>query len=609
MDDFKYYLGIETTGGATWSPDSKRIAFVYDAPGNLQVYSVEAKKALSWPEKKTFSEDRCTNPRFLKTGEIIFQTDKGGNENFQVYMINKNNGIIKVTDYPNSKILINYITDNHVYVSANIRDKRSFGIYRFSTSFFELEEVISPDEGLYRIGTIDKEEKKIAIVRPSSNVHTEILIYDMETRQVNKLTEKNFEEHAVWSPVKFLTENKLLVVTDYQNDFRKLGILTLSGKFDPLDAKSPYDITSIDWSYEDDAIFFSENREGYNVLFQTIITENGMTEKKEIPLPFKGVIVQGDTRSFTKGISRSPDGNWLAVTLSSSTEPTSIWIYDLKEREWYRITQPSTAGLDRNAFSKEELLRYKSFDGLEIPYFRYLPRSSMPKGGFPAILMIHGGPEAQFRPTFNPIIQFYLSAGFAVIAPNIRGSAGYGRKYLDADNKEKRLDAIRDIAELAKHLKNEDNEINGEKLVIYGGSYGGFAVLSCLTEYPDLWKAGVDIVGISDFVTFLKNTAAWRRKLREAEYGSLEDDYETLVKISPIHKVDRIKAPLFIIQGDNDERVPLSESIQIYESLQKRGIETRLLRFADEGHGVVKLKNKIKAYPEVLNWLQEIVNR
>ncbi|TFH04083.1 MAG: S9 family peptidase, partial [Candidatus Thorarchaeota archaeon] len=152
-----------------------------------------------------------------------------------------------------------------------------------------------------------------------------------------------------------------------------------------------------------------------------------------------------------------------------------------------------------------------------------------------------------------------------------------------------------------------DKEIDGNRLAIIGGSYGGFAVLSAMTEHPDLWRAGVDIVGISNFVTFLRNTAAWRRSLREAEYGRLEHDLETLEKISPINKIDKIAAPLLIIQGDNDERVPLSESIQMYEKLKEKGLQVELMRFADEGHGLAKLNNKIKAYSRVVQWLQEIV--
>jgi dipeptidyl aminopeptidase/acylaminoacyl peptidase len=206
-------------------------------------------------------------------------------------------------------------------------------------------------------------------------------------------------------------------------------------------------------------------------------------------------------------------------------------------------------------------------------------------------------------------VQFFLSEGFAVVAPNIRGSSGYGRKYLDLDNVEKRLDSIHDIEQLALHLRAPKYNIDTGNLVIYGGSYGGFSVLSSLTEYPDLWKAGVDLFGISNFVTFLKNTAPWRRALREAEYGSLERDLEVLERISPINKVDKITVPLFIIQGDRDERVPLSESLQIYESLKSRGIPVKMIRFPDEGHGVVNLKNRITAFTELLKWLRQYVGQ
>ncbi|MHA1941020.1 MAG: alpha/beta hydrolase family protein, partial [Candidatus Hodarchaeales archaeon] len=167
--------------------------------------------------------------------------------------------------------------------------------------------------------------------------------------------------------------------------------------------------------------------------------------------------------------------------------------------------------------------------------------------------------------------------------------------------------SIKDIKHLADHIKRTGQGIDSEKLIIFGGSYGGFAVLSAMTEFPNIWRAGVDIFGIADFVTFLKNTAPWRQKLREAEYGSLTENIDTLIRISPIHKVDEIAAPLFIIAGDNDERVPISESIQMYESLKIKGLPVEFLRFPDEGHGITKLSNKIKAYSNIVRWLKEVI--
>ena len=192
-----------------------------------------------------------------------------------------------------------------------------------------------------------------------------------------------------------------------------------------------------------------------------------------------------------------------------------------------------------------------------------------------------------------------------MVTPNIRGSLGYGRSYLSLDDKDKRLDSIADINSLSKHLQETDASLDPDRFIIYGGSYGGFAVLSSITEYPDNWAVAIDIVGISNFVTFLRNTAEWRRKLREVEYGSLDEDMETLIRISPIHKIKQVKTPTIVIQGDNDERVPLSEALQVFEELKRNGIKTELLRFDDEGHGVVKRKNQLHMYEKIRQFLSE----
>ena len=245
--------------------------------------------------------------------------------------------------------------------------------------------------------------------------------------------------------------------------------------------------------------------------------------------------------------------------------------------------------------------RFSSLHNLKIPVFLYLPKINSPP--YPGIVWIHGGPEAQIRPSFNPIIQFFLAAGFAIATPNVRGSTGYGRRYSSLDDVEKRLDSVADIKYLVDFLK-EDQRIDNNKLAVYGGSYGGYMVLACITEYPALFQAAIDIVGISNFITFLENTAAWRRHLREKEYGSLTMDSELLQRISPINRVDKIITPTMLVHGVNDERVPVSEAEQIHAQLKSRNIPTEFIQFYDEGHGIVKLKNKINLYPAILKFLQ-----
>ncbi|MBU1936725.1 alpha/beta fold hydrolase, partial [bacterium] len=238
------------------------------------------------------------------------------------------------------------------------------------------------------------------------------------------------------------------------------------------------------------------------------------------------------------------------------------------------------------------------------PAFFYKPKHV--KGKMPVIYYVHGGPESQARPTFRELFQYFLNRGYAVFAPNVRGSTGYGRTYMQMDNVVGRMDGIKDVEYGARWLASQ-KDVDSKKLIIYGGSYGGFSVLSSMVTYPERWAAGVDVVGISNFVTFLENTGPWRRAMREAEYGSLANDREFLKEISPITHIDKIQAPLFIIQGANDSRVPKTESDQIYEAVKARGIPVEYILFDDEGHGVKKLPNRIHAYTKMIEFLDKHV--
>jgi dipeptidyl aminopeptidase/acylaminoacyl peptidase len=251
-----------------------------------------------------------------------------------------------------------------------------------------------------------------------------------------------------------------------------------------------------------------------------------------------------------------------------------------------------------------ELIRFVSFDGLSVPAFIYRPKGIKQGVRVPVVINIHGGPEAQYQPIYQPVMQYLVHNGYAVIAPNVRGSSGYGKSYMALDDIEKRLDSVKDIVALRNHIAGM-SDMDATRIGLYGASYGGFMVLACMAFYPKLWAAGVDIVGIVNFVTFLENTAAYRRALREAEYGSLENDRELLEKISPIHSIEKIEAPLLLIHGANDPRVPLSEAKQVVAKLKEVGRQVELLVYLDEGHGIVKLQNKLDAYPKAVEFLDK----
>ena len=224
------------------------------------------------------------------------------------------------------------------------------------------------------------------------------------------------------------------------------------------------------------------------------------------------------------------------------------------------------------------------------------------------VINVHGGPEGQSRPEFDPIVQYLVARGYAVLEPNVRGSTGYGYEYQSLDDVRLRMDSVTDLQHAVFWLR-ESGIADPKRIAVMGGSYGGFMVLAAITTYPDLWAAAVDIVGIANFVTFLENTGPWRRKLREAEYGSLEQDREFLEQISPIHRVDRISSPLFVVHGANDPRVPVGEAEQIVAALRERNVPVEYKRFEDEGHGLVKRSNRLIAYPAIGRFLDAFMEQ
>lgn len=613
---FEDYLSVEIAGGATWHPDGKRLAFTSNATGLLQIYACEIENGKTLSRTKlTDEEDRCTDPRYLSDGTLIFTRDRGGDENFQIGLIENDGSLHWLTSDLGTKHEISRVSDSFLYFIANLTDRARLDVYRWKIPLRDNkpELIYEPKQGLILVAGVSSDENKVLMIQYLGNTDQHLLLLDIDSGNVLDLTVAiSGKQQVRWDIVRWLDPDSILVNTDYNADFTRLAIITTSGSFTPLDDLSEdirFEIEMYTYAYTKDSIwtYFVENREGYSTIHRAKFSKDGATDFDTLQFPLRGVIPDGDARSWNTGLSLSSDEHMLTVTVTSGVQPTNVWIVNINDMLSWKATEVSTSGLSPSSFVESTLHRFDSFDKLSVPYFKYIPQGVIPPDGWPALMVIHGGPESQIRPGFNSVFQAYLSSGFAIITPNIRGSAGYGRTYLDLDNVEKRLDSIMDIKHLALHLKSEDNEIDGNRLVVYGGSYGGFAVLSAMTEHPELWKAGVDIVGISNFVTFLKNTAAWRRSLREAEYGSLEHDLDTLEKVSPIHKIDRISAPLFIIQGDNDERVPLSESIQMYEKLKEKGLPVKMLRFADEGHGLAKLENRIKAYSEVVAWLNDIV--
>jgi dipeptidyl aminopeptidase/acylaminoacyl peptidase len=291
----------------------------------------------------------------------------------------------------------------------------------------------------------------------------------------------------------------------------------------------------------------------------------------------------------------SPDGSFAAITYNSPVTPPTVYRFV----PGGELTAVGAVEVPVE-LNHPESLRVPSFDGEQVPVFVFRPPAA-DLGS--TVVHVHGGPEGAALRMWSPIISALAGEGHTVVVPNVRGSAGYGKRWYTLDDRQLRLDSVKDLAAINAWLPTIGGDPN--KAALWGGSYGGYMVLAGVAFQPDLWAAGVDIVGIASLVTFLENTSDYRRAMREREYGYLATDREFLESASPLSRVDDIRAPLFVIHGANDPRVPLSEAEQITAALTKRGVPCQLLVYPDEGHGLAKLKNRLDAYPQAFSFLRD----
>lgn len=332
-----------------------------------------------------------------------------------------------------------------------------------------------------------------------------------------------------------------------------------------------------------------ENRDGALTMRRIDLGAGALGD--EIPTPEPGVIEP----------TLSADGSTVLYTLTSPRIPGDVFAHDLRSGQTRRLTT-SALEIAPDELAAPELGSVESFDGETVPYYVYRPRGSERA---PVVVHVHGGPESQAHRLFSPVIQALVAAGYGVVVPNVRGSTGYGKRYASLDDTTRRLDSVRDLA--AIHGALGELGFDPGRAALWGGSYGGYMVLAGLAFQPALWAAGVDIVGIASLVTFLENTSAYRRAHREREYGSLAEDREFLVEASPMTHVEDMRAPLFVIHGRNDPRVPVTEAEQIVTSLRQRDIRCELCIYEDEGHGLARLANRLDAYPRAITFLDEVV--
>lgn len=589
--EIKDFLEVKSAGGASFSPDGNQVAYLSNATGTSQIFLVAAQGGE--PVQLTSYDDAVSFVLFSPTKNVlIFGKSEGGNEQTQLYLLDlTSRQVTSLTAEPKFRHDFGGWSPDgdRICFASNKRNGKDFDVYVMDVSTLEkhcifVEGEWSAADGFSPQGTY------VVVRKKHANTNTDLYLCNLITGAVDHITPHEGQVYYAaprWLP----DESAFFLVTDQDREFKGLARYSLiEKKFE--DVFTPgFDVegTAIDTTGTNIAI--CTNEAGYE---RAAIYDALTLEPLSCRLPAGNVY---RTRF-------SQDGHFLAFSLGDSCHTSDVWILSLETGEARQLTH-SHQGVPPDAMVEPELFHFASFDGLSIPAFVYRPKGIKDGTKVPVIINIHGGPEGQYQPTYQPVMQYFVQHGYAVIAPNVRGSSGYGKSYMALDDVEKRLDSVKDIVALREHIATIP-DLDATKIALIGGSYGGYMVLACMTFYPKLWVAGVDVVGIVNFITFLENTAGYRRALREAEYGSLENDRAVLEKISPIHSIENIEAPLLVIHGANDPRVPLSEAEQVVSRLKAAGRRVELLVYPDEGHGIHKLKNKLDAYPKVADFLQNI---
>ncbi len=583
------YLNVRMAYAPSWKHDGSGVAFLTNITGLPQSWLVD--RAGGWPNQLTFRSDRVSFQAYSPVSSaLVFGEDAGGNERTQFFLLEEGRVEVPLVYQPDAfHIWGDWSPDGGAIAYAgNDRDPRFYDVYLLDMESRQTHRVWESDETHFPLSFFP-DGRYLLTTRRNTNLNNDLFLLDLERGERYLLTPHDGEALYTWPY--FAPDGRFLYLLSNQGrEFMAVMRLDLGNNQWHIHAARQADADVLALSKDGRWLAYAFNVDGRSELVVEDLKRGAQVEVVGLPI---GVIME---------LVFHPHASYLAITHTGPRHTHDIWLMNLRTGECGPLTHSSLAGIPRNHFVEPQRVRYASFDGLEIPAFLYLPPKSNTGKRPPVLVYVHGGPESQYRDTFNPLIQYLVAQGYAVFAPNVRGSWGYGKTYVHLDDVEKRKDAVADLKWGVLWLR-QSGQVDGKRVGIMGGSYGGYMVLAALATYPDLWAVGVDIVGIANLVTFLENTAPWRRHLREAEYGHLERDRAILAALSPINRVDRIRTPLMVIHGANDPRVPVGEAEQIVAALDARGVPVEYLRYEDEGHGLVRLKNKLDAYPRVVRFL------
>jgi len=596
------YLSTRSASLADWLPggDGILISTRFGETSQLHVVARPggARRQITFFKEPVSGAAVCPDP---KVNGFVFSRDVGGSEFYQLFFFDLDTGkYLMLTDGKsrNGGTTWSNKGDRFAFFTTK-RNGRDWDLHVMGVNDLGVSEPILEEGGTWFPVDWSPDDTKLLAVKYISANESHPYILDIET---GELTEVNpSKEKIAYGAALFSKDGRGIYYTsDEGTEFQHLRYYDIaSGESKILTGDIPWDVEEIALSDDGKYLAFTFNEGGISKL-RVLETETmEQIELPEIPMGQIG------------GLEFSPAGGQLAMVMDTPKSPGDVYSLDLEGKQLVQWTFSEIGGLNPETFIEPTLIHYPTFDKVDgkprmIPAFYFKPQGD---GPFPVVIYIHGGPEAQARPYFSARMQYMIGEmGIAILEPNVRGSSGYGKSYLKLDNGYKREDSVKDIGALLDWIEKQP-ELDQNRVAVFGGSYGGYMVLASMTHYNDRLRAGIDVVGISNFVTFLENTQDYRRDLRRVEYGDERDPKmrEFLLKISPANNADKITKPLFVVQGLNDPRVPVTESEQMVAQIRKNGGSVWYLMAKDEGHGFRKKSNRDYYACAVMLFLEEFL--
>lgn len=582
----------EAIGGGSFSPDNSKLLISSNRSGIYNMYTIPASGGEMLPVTESDSSSVFSISYFPKDERMLFRMDNNGDEIYHIYLRETDGSHKDLTPDEGARSLFyNWATDDaSFFYASNKRDNRFMDLYEMDLESMTPTMVYQNDEG-YDINVISSDEKYLALSKSINTNDRDLFLYNLETKELIKINKNQSGNNGQdFSP----DGSAFYYTTDDGSEFSYLMKYQIANGSYEKTMERDWDIVGRN---------FTDNGT-YQVTYINEDAKNTI-EVMEVATG-KNVELPKIENMEVTSVDFSDDEKMMRFYAGGSHTPSNLYIYNLETKEQKKLTDVLNPEIQGQDLVKAEVVRYKSFDGLEIPAIYYKPHQASEENPVPALVWVHGGPGGQSRQNFSAFIQYLVNHGYAVLAVNNRGSSGYGKTFYQMDDLNHGDKDLKDCVE-GKNWLAQQPGIDGEKIGIIGGSYGGYMTMAALTYAPEEFDVGVNLFGVTNWIRTLKSIPPWWESFKDALYKELGDPYSAdsvrLKQISPLFHTDNVTKPLIVLQGSQDPRVLQAESDEIVAGVRKNGVPVEYVLFEDEGHGFVKKENQIEAYSKILEFL------